>query len=384
MLNPKTQVPRMPAAIASALFVLASAAPVEAPKPLDVVVRRHGDAFVAERPHAAVVFAVTTPAGRRTWGFGAIERDGRRTTPDSKTLYEIGSITKTLTSTILADLVVKGTIKLDDPVRTQLPCDWEFPTRDGRDVSFLHLATHTSSLPRMPPGFGPFLVLTGSGDDPYSQYRDENLRLTLAGLELQRPIGSRYEYSNLGAGLLGFALAKAAEEESVDALFAHRVLEPLRLADTTFDLTDEQHSRLAPPFKANGDASHEWRFDCLKACGGLRSNADDMLAYAEAAMGRTDTPLRPAFDLAIQRWREIGSGEQAIGLGWFVQPMPAPGRGPTRLVWHNGATGGYRAFLGMLPEYGSAVVVLSNTTAAVDPNLSQPVLRALLREQARP
>lgn len=373
----------MSLSIASALLFLAPSAAVEAPTPLDAIVRKHGEAFIADKPHAALVIAVTTPAGRRTWGFGGIERGAQRNAPDARTLYEIGSITKTFTATILADLAAKGTVKLDDPVRLYLPADWSIPTRDQRDISLLHLATHTSSLPRMPPSYGPFLLLTGTSDDPYSKYRDENLRLTLSQVELRRPIGSHHEYSNLGMGLLGWTLARAANEESIDALFADRAIKPLGLADTTFAPSDEQRSRLAPPFTSSGDPGHEWTFDCLKACGGLRSSADDLMTYAEAALGRTETSLRPAFDLAIQRWRDTCEGEQAVGLAWFLQPMPSPRGGLTRLVWHGGATGSYRAFLGLLPEAGSAVVVLSNTNDAIDPNLTWPVMRATLREQMR-
>jgi D-alanyl-D-alanine-carboxypeptidase/D-alanyl-D-alanine-endopeptidase len=369
------------------LFVpLAATPPVEAPKPLDAIVRRHGEAFVADKPHLAVVIGVTTPQEQRVWGFGTIEREGRRTVPNGRTLYEIGSITKTMTGTLLADLVCNEQLQLDDRVQNELPSDWTMPRHHGRDISFLHLATHTSSLPRMPPGFQPFLVLTGTVNDPYAAYREENLRLSLSQIELSRPIGSRFEYSNLAMGLLGIALARAASEPDAQSLFQNRLLTPLGLDDTTFTPRDDQLARLAPPFKNDGSAGHSWHFDCLRTCGGLRSTADDLLRYAEAAMGRIDSPLRPAFDLATEAWQQTCEGERAIGLGWFVQPIPLP-RGfaaprQGRLLWHGGATGGYRAFLGVIPEAGCAVVVLSNSTLAVDPTLTWPVIHAVLREQA--
>ena len=372
------------------------AVPIEAERPqeassLDAIVRRVGARFVEGHPERAVVVAVTTPRGRRVWGFGSIDRGGVRTPPDGHTLYEIGSVTKTFTGTLLADLAREGIVHIDDPVRKHLPDGWPMPTRDGREITLLHLTTHTSSLPRMPPGFGAFLLLTLAPNDPYANYREENLRLTLSQVELDRPIGSRLEYSNLGVGLLGVALANAADAESVEALFESRIARPLGLTDTAFESADD---RLAPPFTAEGSTAHTWRFDCLKACGGLRSTADDMLTYAEAAaVGRSDTPLRAAFERAAQPWRQTCDGDQAIGFGWYTQPLgvdetskpesPDGGpRTPARLVWHGGATGGYRAFLGLLPEHGSAVVVLSNSTAAVDPALTWPTIRAIVRESS--
>lgn len=364
--------------------VTPGAAPVEAPLPVEVVARRHGEAFVADKPFLATVIGVTTPAGRCVWGFGGIECDGKRIPPDGKTLYEIASITKTMTGTLFADAVRRGSVRVDDPVVSQLPDEWVMPTLADRQISFLHLTTHTSSLPRMPPGFTPFLVLTASLNDPYSRYEDENLRTTLSQVELERPIGSRYEYSNLGAGLLGRALAFAAHEESTASLFENRLLDPLGMHDTCFDPTDEQLARLAPPFKADGEPAHTWHFASLKACGGLRSTADDMLLYAEAALGRTETPLKPAFEMAMQPWRQICEGERAIGFGWFVQPtnlasVPDGRKREGQLIWHSGATGGYRSFLGLMPEWGCAIVVLSNGTESVDPALTWPVMKAMAR-----
>lgn len=375
----------MTAALLATILSVGHQPPVEAALPLDAVVRRHGEGFVAGKPHLAVVVAVTTPAGRRTWGFGSFDRGGPHARPDSETLYEIGSITKTFTGTLLADLVRNGTVALDDPVRKHLPTDWRLPTRDGRDISLLHLATHTSSLPRMPPGFGPFLLFTGTTNDPYSKYTADSLRLTLSQVELDRPIGSRFEYSNLAMGLLGQAAAHAAATD-VDGLFADRLLRPLHLDDTAFDVAEADLGRLAPPFEADGAAAHSWHFDCLKACGGLRSNANDLLTYAEAALGRTDTPLRPAFDLAMQPWRQVCEAERSVGLGWFTEPMHLPDESAARrgrLVWHGGGTGGYRTFLGLLPERGSALVILSNSAADVDPHLTRPLLLGLVREVDR-
>src|SRR5690606_6769606 len=136
-------------------------------------------------------------AGREIWGFGRIERGDSKSVPDGDTLYEIGSITKSFTGTLLADLALDETVTLDDPVRKYLPDDWSMPARDGREISLLQLSTHTSSLPRLPPGFTAHMLLTFSPHDPYSRFGPEDLRIALEQIELKRPIGNRVEYSNL-------------------------------------------------------------------------------------------------------------------------------------------------------------------------------------------
>jgi len=372
----------MTAPLVCLLITVAAVPPVEAPLPVEVVVRRHAVRFLEEKPHLAIVIGVTSRGERRVWGFGGYERNGERVVPDGKTVYEIGSITKTFTGTILADLVRDGTVRLDDPVKSHLPSGWTMPTRDDREISLLQLSTHTSSLPRMPPGFDAHLLLTLSVNDPYSRYGVEELRYALTKTKLHRPIGSRHEYSNLGMGLLGLALARADVDGDVDRLFQERLLTPLKLSETTFTPTDEQRSRMAPPFNAVGWPANNWHFDCLKACGGLHSTADDMLAYAEAAMGQAETPLTPSFELATQPWRQTCEGQRSIGLGWYVQPVESAGRRIGRLIWHGGGTGGYSTFLGLVPERSCAVVILSNSTNSVDPVLSHPIFNVLIRESA--
>lgn len=354
--------------------------PVEAPHPVDLLVNRLGKTYVDKMPYSLVI-GVSTPHGRQVWGFGQVEIEGRTQTPDEDTIYEIGSITKAITGTLLADLTLAGKVQLDDPVGKHLPSDWPMPRRDGREISLLHLSTHTSSLPRMPPGIGPFLLLTGSVNDPYSKYQEENLQITLSQVELDRPIGSQFEYSNLGVGLLGVALANAAGQQDSAVLFSTRICEPLGLGDTTFTPSEEQLKRLAKPFDSTGDDAHSWHFACLKSCGGLRSTVNDMLTYAEAATGRTDSTLRPAFQLAMQPWRQTCEGDRSVGLGWFVQPLSIESNSTTRLVWHNGATGGYRSFLGVVPEHHVAIVALANSTRPVDPQFTLPILKAVLRRE---
>ena len=156
-------------------------------------------------------------------------------------------------------------------------------------------------------------------------------------------------------------MAHAADAESYEKLLIQRVLNPIKLNDTRITLNEPQRARLATGHNALGRATSPWTFGCLEACGGLRSSANDMLKFADAALGRTDV-LRNAFRMAHQRWRVIDPQLESIGLCWFVRKLPS---GLT-MLWHNGGTGGYRSFLAIVPDRKIGVVVLSNSAHSVD------------------
>jgi serine-type D-Ala-D-Ala carboxypeptidase/endopeptidase len=196
---------------------------------------------------------------------------------------------------------------------------------------------------------------------------------------LNRPIGSRFEYSNLGVGLLGHALAHAAKAQSYEELLVQRLAKPLGLADTRLQLSAEQTKRFAPGHDKEGKPTSPWTFATLEACGGLRSTAHDMLLFANAAMGRQKTPLSEAFRMAQQPWREtcLGpTGRQSIGLCWFREPLPQI---KDEWIWHNGGTGGFRSFLALVPAKNLGVVLLGNSPHSLD-KLAEDIVKALAKD----
>jgi serine-type D-Ala-D-Ala carboxypeptidase/endopeptidase len=318
--------------------------------------------FLKDKPYDILAVAIISPKGDSFFGYGKATIDGGEQTPDARTVYEIGSITKSFTGTLLADLVLARKVQLDDPAQKYLPDTLKLPRRDDRDITLLHLATHTSSLPAQPTDLA-FAFLTGPKvdvDNPYKHYTPERLSKMLKKLALKRPIGSKADYSNLGVGILGHALAGAAKADSFEHALSERILGPLHMDDTRVTLTDSMKKRLAPGHNKEGKVVSGWDFTCLEACGGLRSTAADMARYAKAALG-AGGPLKSAFALAQQPWRERDK-DSFTGLCW-VRDEPAEG---PKVVWHNGGTGGYRSYLGLMPQRGCAVVVLSNANHSVD------------------
>ena len=274
----------------------------------------------------------------------------RRTAPDGDTVYEIGSITKTFTATLLADAVQSGRLQLDEPAAQLLP-DFKIPARNGKQITLLDIATQHSGLPRLPNNFAP-----ADTANPYADYGTAQLKAFLAGYDLPRDPGASYEYSNLAFGLLGTALSQNAHQP-YGALLEQRIFQPLgmTMSGTAFSATIRAH--LAPGHTETGSSAKNWDFDALAGCGAIRSTATDMLRYLKANMSDGGAPLTKAMKFA-QLPRSDMDKDNRIGLAWMTQ------RGI--IVWHNGGTGGYRSFIGFSTDGRHGVVVLTNTALSVD------------------
>lgn len=303
--------------------------------------------MVEDEGYPSIVVGLIEGDASAVYGFGAL---GSGEAPDGQTLYEIGSVTKTFTALLLANAVESGELTLNDPVKDLLP-GFEIPTRNEKEITLEHLATHHSGLPRMPAGVSA-LDAGGFGGD--------EMRDFLAGYSLPRDPGASYEYSNLGFGLLGYALGEHAGEGYLSAL-EDEILEPLGLASTYGALQDAPLERLAKGHRANGTRTANLEFAALAGAGSILSSADDMLAYLKANMGQGDSPLYPAMQLAHQARAGGSMGPNETGLAWMNNLF-----GGVDIIWHGGTTGGYMTFVGFVSDGSRGIVILTNILKPVD------------------
>ncbi len=307
-----------------------------------------------QKRSVGIVVGVVEPGGRRVVGYGRLATDDPGE-PDGDTVFEIGSITKAFTAILLAELVAEGEFELEQPVQRLLGPDVTVPTRNGAEITLLHLTTHSSGLPRLPSNLRP-----ANAANPYADYTVAQLNEFLSSYELERDIGETVEYSNLGAGLLGHALA-LSQETDYDTLVSARLLEPLGMADTSITLSSSQQERLAIGHSVQLKPVANWDLPTLAGAGALRSTVNDMLTFVEANLGLVESPLHAAMAVTHAPRRDFAPPDMRIGLGWVTR------RGHGReLHWHNGGTGGYRSFLGFDLESQTGVVVLSNSGDGVD------------------
>ena len=320
-------------------------------------------AIIEERVNAklstGIVVGVLDPDGRpRVFAYG---RSGTSRPLDANSVFEIGSIGKVLTTTLLADMVARSEVRLDDPVARYLPVSVKVPSRNGRQITLLDLATHSSGLPRSVATHRPKDV-----DDPLADLTPEAMYAFLSSLTLGRDPGAEFEYSNLGFMLLGDALARRAGAASVEELLRRRVLEPLGLRDTRATLTTSMRERLALGHDPDGTVVSNWhQHPMLMGDGGMRSTASDMLDFVAANMavdlGDSREPLAVAIRTAHTR-RRTGAPGQDIGLGWNRRALPS---GDT-IVSKNGGTRGYRTIVAYNAARRTGVVVLANSRMSMD------------------
>jgi len=269
-------------------------------------------------------------------------------------LFEIGSITKTFTALLLADAVVRRHLAIDDPVEKALP---GVALRDtaGAPIRWVDLATQRSGLPRLPSNFAP-----KDPGDPYADYDEARLLEFLNTFKPTVARDTRWEYSNLGFGLLGYALGRAAGS-SYPELLAERVLRPLGMSRSTLSLPGRPIAAWVDGHDAEKRRVPHWHLDVLAGAGGLVMPAADLARYAQAALTPDATPLGEAFALAQKRHAAGPSEINPIGLAWVRAPL----NGRTVLN-HDGGTGGFSSSLWLDPQRQRAAAILANAMVEVN------------------
>ncbi len=300
------------------------------------------DGALAPATNGGVAIGVVQHGVRRIFTYGPVKGDS---------IFEIGSISKTFTALILAQMVAQHKVRFDEPVRELLP-PGTVAKPAGAEITLLDLATQQSGLPRMPDNFHPVDL-----QDPYADYRPATLYEFIAKHGVSKPADARFNYSNLGLGLLGQTLANRAGMAYPELLKA-QVTGPLELNDTVVNLSPEQEKRFTQGYSAQHQRAHAWHLDALAGAGAIRSTASDMLTYLEAQMHPDRVRHAETLASAIEMCHELRADAMPgtkIGLAWLFETG-------TGRFWHNGGTGGYSSYAVFNPKEDYAVVVLFNTT----------------------
>ena len=301
---------------------------------------------LAEGRGVGVAIGLVRDGERRVLAFGSAKPDA---------LFEIGSLTKTFTGLMLAQLIEQGRVAAEQPVRELLP-PGAVAKPAGAEISLLDLVTQRSGLPRLPANLQP-----ADDANPYVGYGRPQLYAFLAEHGVQKPEAPEFLYSNLGFGLLGEALAERAGSDYA-ALLRELVTEPLCLGETVVTLSAEQRARLIQGLGRDGRPAPNWDWDAMAGCGALRSTAGDMLKYLEAQLGPEQSCSAPAsaasgtLAAALRRSQEPraeGMPGRQIAFAWFHGPKSGT-------YFHDGGTGAYSSYALFNPTRRYAVVALVN------------------------
>ena len=213
------------------------------------------DRLDKNKTNAAIAIGFVDPNGTQFYGHGKMSNTSNATV-DENTIFSIGSTTKVFTTILLADMVNKGLIKLDDPIEKYLPSNVTVPQYNGHKITIEDLATHTSGLPEFPDNYCPSFDPAKTKVVDSVQYRKDLFNCTknytfdqfyqaLSNITLSREPGSKVEYSTFGIGLLGHILTLKSNMSSFDKLLEHNILDVLGMNETSFGLSESQKSRLA-------------------------------------------------------------------------------------------------------------------------------------------
>lgn len=283
------------------------------------------------------------------YGFASLET---QTPIDASTIFEIGSISKVFTTEIAEILARKGLIDWKSSVHQNLPPIYQSASDDGTNL--LHLATHTAGYQRLPQVFldkmsdecNPYKTLTSEDFWDYIKHPTDK----------KKPDPKIFEYSNIGNALLGNIL-ELKTGKTYEALLQSEICVPLNMQYTSLSVKDS--TKFATGYDEQGNKTCHWDFPIIYAAGAIRSDINDMTTFLKANMQENN--LYAAFKETHNKVFDASMG--GIGKGWNIDSYSGKLFGLENIVWHNGGTGGFSSYIGILPNQKVGIVVLSNQSS---------------------
>jgi CubicO group peptidase (beta-lactamase class C family) len=309
----------------------------------DIEIKSRLDSVAQEFP-SGTSFSICLLRKNEIRFIGATKGDSLFTlAPLQDSSFEIGSLTKVFTSTVLADMVVNQRLKLNKKVNKVFPYKW----KSGKNIHFLSLANHTSGLYRIPSNA--LMLFAQNPSNPYANYTYELLDTYLEhNLQLEHETGKVYSYSNLGAGVLSYALEKYAQT-SYSELLKKCVLDKYGLTQTGYSLKAD-----IPGYNAEGAITDNWEFNALEGAGGIISSVFELSKFVSAQFNEDDEVLA-----LTRKVTHVISDELSIGLGWHILKLNTS----DETYWHNGGTGGYTSSISFRTSNNSGIIILTNISA---------------------
>ncbi|MET0284890.1 MAG: serine hydrolase domain-containing protein [Polyangiales bacterium] len=287
---------------------------------------------------------------------------------DADTAFEIGSISKTMTGFVIATLIAEGKLALNDPIELYLPAGTKVPRHGEQPIRIEHLLSHSAGLPPLPSRMMP-----RDGNDPYADLSEQQLFDSLADVQLSEPPGTSWAYSNYGYMLLSY-IASTLGGADLEVLLRERLFRPLGMHAFVAQRPAGVHD--AQGHLALGIATAPWTFPAkLSGLGGVHATLDDMIRYAEAALGTGDPGVVATIKRTSEIIRQTDDGP-AMGMGWIRQQEASH-----VLLLHDGGTGGFSSIIVIDPESGRAVVALSDTALTNTGGLSELAAHVLFPDE---
>ncbi len=361
--------------IVSLLILLCSCDNSKIINPEITTLKEKIDAII--QPHTQVgiiVGIIDKDQNEKVYAYG-VKSLGSKDAPNGNTVFDIGSITKTFTATLLTNIYLQGSY-IDDTVNHYLPEEVTLPTFNGTEITIGDLATHTSGLPRTPHEEGQSYPIP-SGFDPLNPYwvytTDDIYDYFTNYCVLDFEPSSQWSYSNTGYGLLGHIIG-LGDGTSYETVLQRDIFDELGMDRSSLFLTTEQMSNYSLGYSDEmEEVPYYIAHDIFQGCGFIKSCLNDLFIYLKANMGLHDSQLYAAMDLAHQPQFDIGSwGRQAIA--WYVKEL----EDEQEIIWSGGDTQGHSSYIGFNNVTKTGVILLSNCCMHGDQiTLGEEIMQAI-------
>ncbi len=307
---------------------------------LPITIQQKIDSLVAAKAIPGIIIGTTDQNKRSYYTAGFANKESAQLF-DATTQVEIGSITKTFTAYILTSVLINNKISDSAFIGTYLP-DSVQQNNSIANIRFVELMNHTSGLPKVPNNMG----ITFYSMQPYESYGEQQLFSFLKPASISKD--GKYNYSNLGVGLAG-VLAERISGKTYEQLLKQYITKPFKMSYTQMNVAPNR-AKSKGYFK-DGEAVY-WNMNSLKAAGGIKSDATDMLTYIEYFLHKHQS-------LVIQditKPTAIINKRMQIGKGWHILSQT----NNTSLYWHNGETYGFDTFCAFNIETGKGIFIAVN------------------------
>ena len=301
--------------------------------------------------------------GKPYFFFFGVANKKTKTQINRNTIFEIGSITKAFTATLLALDVNAKKIKLSQQIGSKLPFGLHKDNWAIDHITFLQLATHTSGLPRRPSNF--------HRNKPYGLKKFIQF---LSHWTPPYPPGTRFLYSNTAFGVLGYTLADV-DHKKLWILFKHKIFQPLNMENTVYFVKGANQQRYAQGYKKNGRPAMRLKMEAWKpGAGALRSTPADMMKFlvANMGLGGVSPSLKQAMKLAHKSFFKKNK-RMSQGLAWATWHTKIG-----EVTHKSGATSGFTSMIAFIPGKQLGIVVLANKTRAKVARVTMAVLKKLV------
>lgn len=298
------------------------------------------------------------------FGFGSSHPENEMAL-DGKSIFEIGSVTKSFTASLITILAEHNILSLDDKVNDHLATQYINPRLS--DLTVNDLLTHFSGLPKLPKYIG---SKQKDPQNPYADYTKVDLREFYRSFIPEDKI--EFIYSHVNYGLLEIIIENATGSDYESALNSF-LLKPLRMTNTYIHKSEDSGRAITFGFDRAGRQTKSWDFASFGASEGLKSNLEDLILFTRAHLGTTDSGLDNI--LALNHEPEVQTHYNDriyAGKGWHIFNQ----KKNFNIMTHSGKTYGHRAYISFIKETKTGVIILSNSSVGTE-DLGLLILRMI-------